>query len=54
MRSIINYIRSCFCKHDWELIMHTKYYEDVESDTPYRVTKVYRCKKCGYSKKYKS
>ena len=55
MRSIINYFRSCFCKHDCELIMKTQYYDDdVNSDVPYRATKVYRCKKCGYSKKYKS
>lgn len=57
MRTIINYIRSCFCKHEWELIFDVKldrgdimrgrmideYFE-----------KTYRCKKCGYSKKYKS
>lgn len=48
MRWLINYIRSCFCKHDWELIIDERYGTDI---VPY-ITKVYRCKKCGYSKKY--
>ena len=50
MKWLINYIRSCFCKHDWEMIF------DVRVDDDYEVysCKTYRCKKCGYSKKYKS
>lgn len=35
-----------------ELIMNL-HITNVKSDIPYRVIKVYRCKKCGYSKKYK-
>ena len=50
MRWLINYIRSCFCKHDWELIFDGYVKGDYES---YH-SKVYRCKKCGYSKKYRS
>lgn len=26
MRWLINYIRSCFCKHEWELIFYTAVY----------------------------
>ena len=26
MRRLINYIRSCFCKHEWELIFDTNVY----------------------------
>lgn len=26
MRWLINYIRSCFCNHDWELLKELKYY----------------------------
>lgn len=26
MRRLINYIRSCFCKHEWELIFDTNIY----------------------------
>ncbi len=48
MRWLINYIRSCFCKHDWELILD----EYICGGTSR--CKVYRCKKCGYSRKYKS
>lgn len=50
MRWLINYIRSCFCKHDWELIFNGA----VQDDGSFYYCKVYRCKKCGYSKKYKS
>ena len=50
LRWLINYIRSCFCKHDWELI----FYGQVQDGNGYYWNKIYRCKKCGYSKKYKS
>lgn len=50
MRWIINYIRSCFCKHDWEMI-HNSFVHDCWSGYH---CKTYRCKKCGYSKRYKS
>lgn len=49
MRCLIEYIRSCFCKHDWELIIDNYTYPFSKQDR----TKVYRCTKCGYSKKYK-
>ena len=52
MRKLINYIRSCFCKHEWELISH-----DVASAPVYSwMTKAHRwthmCRKCGYIKTY--
>lgn len=51
MRWIIQYIRSCFCEHDWELIFDSFVKEgDYES---YHC-KTYRCKKCGYGKRYRS
>ena len=49
MRWLVNYFRSCFCEHDWELI-HDVFVEDWSN---YHC-KTYRCKKCGYSKRYKS
>ena len=49
MRTLINYIRSCFCKHDWELII-----DERQGYHIHFTTKVYRCKKCGYSKTYKN
>lgn len=52
MRWIINYIRSCFCKHEWELIFDTRV-NDIDWGDSYRC-KTYRCKRCGYEKKYKS
>ena len=51
MRWLINYIRSCFCKHEWELIFDGMVSDDWGGRWR---NKVYRCKKCGYSKKYKS
>lgn len=50
MRWLINYIRSCFCEHDWELIFNGQ----VNDGGSRYWNKIYRCKKCGYSKKYKS
>ena len=51
MRTLINYIRSCFCKHEWELIFNAKVETDYGSTFG---VKTYRCTKCGYHKKYKS
>ena len=50
MRWLINYIRSCFCKHEWEQI----FYSHVTTLFTEYHCKTYRCTKCGYSKKYKS
>lgn len=44
MRGIINYIRSCFCKHEMELIWENKHQEACYWG-------VFRCKKCGYIQK---
>ena len=58
MRQIINYIRSCFCKHEWELLEDVRLYCDRNWSghkiEPYFVGKkwFYRCKKCGYGKEY--
>lgn len=51
MRAIINYFRSLFCKHDFELIFNT-HVTFTDSAEHYYV-KTYRCKKCGYERKYK-
>lgn len=45
MKKLIEYIRSCFCEHDWELILE---YEDY-----FRRYKTYKCRKCGCEKQYK-
>ena len=52
MRLIINYLRSCFCKHEWELLKKSNIYDEDE-DLPIGSKWIYRCKKCGYAKKYK-
>ena len=54
MRWLINYIHSCFCKHEWELVKHE------EADCPEygwftkRHDWIYRCKKCGCMKTYRN
>ena len=50
MRWLINYIRSCFCNHEWELV-HDVF---VNGGAERYHCKTYRCKKCGYSRRYKS
>lgn len=52
MRRLIWYIRSCFCKHDWEQIFESAIYYGDRSTKPYRCEKVYRYKKCGCEKRY--
>ena len=38
MRNIIEFIRTCFCKHDWECIKETMR------------SAIFKCKKCGKTK----
>lgn len=47
MRWLINYIRSCFCKHDWECLQSELpvYLDGCQRPVGYEW--VYRCKKCG-------
>ena len=55
MRKLVNYFKSLFCKHDWELI-----FDDDVVDTYWSMPcgryaeKVYRHKICGMEKRYKS
>ena len=51
MRWLIDYIRSCFCNHDWEcLVDGVELYEHRHSIRPYGLMWMYRCTKCGYTK----
>lgn len=50
MRWLINYIRSCFCNHDFELLKEVSMFESEYSRIPMGTKWVYRCKKCGYHK----
>ena len=53
MRTIINYIRSCFCKHEWEsLPMVSK--TEPGAKMPWCYIQRWRCKKCGYIMKSKT
>jgi hypothetical protein len=47
MRTLINYIRSCFCKHEWEYLMeNAPVYQDGHESSIKRIW-LYRCRKCG-------
>lgn len=47
MRWLINYIRSCFCNHEWECLQNEMpVYESPDKKYPIRHEWVYRCKKC--------
>lgn len=52
MKKLINYLRSCLCKHEWDKIesisIYTKKY-----DYPTKRINIYTCKKCGCIKKVK-
>lgn len=54
MRVLINYIRSCFCKHDWKLLKETNMYTSETDSMPCGTKWTYRCKKCGYIKTYRN
>ena len=49
MRWLINYIRSCFCKHEWECLTHVNVWGEDEK-YPIGEKWTYRCKQCGYTK----
>lgn len=51
MRWIVNYIRSLFCKHDFEHLISIDLYERSSDTMPCGHKYVYRCKKCGYTQK---
>ena len=52
MRKLIDYIRSCFCKHEWEVKQNEiQFY--LNKPVGYKWS-YYKCKKCGYFKRYKS
>lgn len=47
MKTLINYLRSCFHKHEWELVDKVSWGSD-QIHTKW----TYHCKKCCYFKKY--
>lgn len=54
MRTIILYIRSLFCKHEWEQLPVANYYNrDVSMEMPAYSIYSWRCTKCGLIMKEK-
>lgn len=54
MRWLIDYFRTCFCKHDFQLLCQNNVYATEFSKMPKYVEYTYMCKKCGYVKKVKA
>ena len=54
MRWLINYIRSCFCKHEWECLTIKSVYYNADEKLPKYKLWIYRCKKCGMVQKIKN
>ena len=51
MRWLINYFRSCFCQHNFELLKQVNVWDDDPmTKYPLGTKWVYRCKKCGWHK----
>ena len=53
MRTLINYLRRCFCKHEFEFIKEVRVYENIHFSRPHTVRRTYMCNKCGYVKQIK-
>ena len=54
MRWLINYIRSCFCEHEWETLLDgCKVWGSCKTYPDYHKW-VYCCKKCKLKKVIKS
>lgn len=52
MKWLINYLRQCFCKHEWELLYSADVYSPYRIENkPYKREYHYVCKKCMYHKK---
>lgn len=54
MRRLIDYIRSCFCKHEWEVIHEVDIVWDEYDSVPMGRKWTSHCKKCGSFKTYKN
>ena len=50
MRKIIEYFKSLFCHHNFEIIREVAVYKDYWDKIPSYHKLVSRCKKCGYIK----
>ena len=49
MKTLINYLRSCFCKHEFEYIDGVSI-KERHASIPHTIRYTYMCKKCGYVK----
>lgn len=52
MRTLINYLRSCFCKHVFEYVDGVSI-KERHATIPHTIRYTYMCKKCGCVKKIK-
>lgn len=50
---LINYMHSCFCKHDYKPLGKVNIYESEVDKIPIKIQWIYLCNKCGRVKKNK-
>lgn len=53
MRTIIQYLRSLFCKHEWQYLGEIHKYQSDYASRPVSIIRRWRCTKCGYAMKIK-
>lgn len=53
MKWLCNYIKECFCNHDFNLLREADVYLMETDKMPMYAKKTYMCKKCGSVKKVK-
>lgn len=54
MRTLIMYLCSCFCKHQWQKILEKEGLAAAVSSYSRRTVQVFRCEKCGAVQKIKT
>lgn len=54
MKKIIDYIRCCFCKHEWEIINKASIFQNEGDTIPVGKRWTAYCKRCGSFKTYKN
>lgn len=54
MKKIIDYIRCCFCKHEWKMVDRVNVVENEGDVVPVGKRWTIYCKKCGSFKTHKS
>ena len=53
MKFLVDYVKSCFCNHDWKHESTTRTFESEYSTSPWKIEDIYFCEKCLSVKRVK-